>query len=237
MCNAVSLFRSTTCSSSQRLCWLPSITIMFITFTSLYLTHSLLFSDNQLFHFVETNLLYSWSKILAFLTTGTPNPFTLFLNPASSLFDPPPPRSQWQSTFPPPPHLMDSHLHGKHWVHFLWGARIEEEEEWILKPRTGNIWLVLSLKELQNDQGGRVSETSLPSFGQLQVNASIFLRQTLSICIISLVLILDMWLLSFLTKVLQHKPFTTVYTPFSLKKYCQWQFVTQIFLIWKSRLY
>ena len=145
--------------------------------------------------------------------------------------------SQWQSTFPPPPHLMDSHLHGKHWVHFLWGARIEEEEEWILKPRTGNIWLVLSLKELQNDQGGRVSETSLPSFGQLQVNASIFLRQTLSICIISLVLILDMWLLSFLTKVLQHKPFNTVYTPFSLKTYCQWQFVTQIFLIWKNRLY
>ena len=48
---------------------------------------------------------------------------------------------QWQSTFPPPPHLMDSHLHGKHWVHFLWEARIGEEEDWILKPRTGNIVL------------------------------------------------------------------------------------------------
>ena len=49
------------------------------------------FSDSQLFHFVKTNLLHSWSKILAFPATSTPSPFTLFLNPASSLFDPPPP--------------------------------------------------------------------------------------------------------------------------------------------------
>ena len=88
LCNAVSLFRSNMCICSQPSCWLPSITIRFITYTSLYLTHSLLFSDSQLFYFVKTNLLHSWSKIPA---TSTPSPFTLFLNPASSLFDPPPP--------------------------------------------------------------------------------------------------------------------------------------------------
>ena len=104
--------------------------------TSLYLTHSLLFSDSQLFHFVKTNLLYSWSKIPA---TSTPSPFTLFLiPPLHSLIHR---RLLWQSTFPPPPHLMDSYLHDKHWVHFLWEARIGEEEDWILKPRTGNIVL------------------------------------------------------------------------------------------------
>ena len=145
------------CICSQPSSWPRSITTMFITYTSLYLTHSLLFCDSQLFHFVETNLLHFWSKILAFF----------FSRPARahqtrSLCSSIPPLHslihrrllcQWQSTFPPPPHLMDSHLHGKHWVHFLWDARIGEEE-WILKPRTGNIWLILPPNNVTFRQGG-----------------------------------------------------------------------------------
>ena len=238
MCNAVSLFRSTTCSSSQRLCWLPSITIMFITFTSLYLTHSLLFSDSQLFHFVETNLFHSWSKILAFLASSTPNPFTLFLNPASSLFDPPPPRSQSVAinfSSSSASHGFSSQrqalspfsLRSSHCI----GRRMN------IEAKDGEYMASSSSVQSTLQAGRRPRVTSIRSkFAQFWPTAGSWFDfpQENFIYLYNL----TGPIFGYVAVVIVNKISPTWYTPFSLQTYFQWQFVTQIFLIWKkNRMY